>query len=68
MKRKTKSNNLSTYRDKNLSAWDKAIVEAKLKIKELKQSIRGFEELRDMGMEFSEPLNFNSGRRKTKNI
>jgi len=38
--------------DNFLSNWDEAITKAKLRIKEIKRSIRTFESLRDQGMEF----------------
>jgi hypothetical protein len=48
----------------NLSAWNEAITKARLRIKEIKRSIRTFESLRDSGMEFPEPKNKRS--RKVK--
>jgi len=55
MKPKEKSTTLSESIDKSLSGWDRAILEAKCRIKELKVSIRGFEELRDSGAKWPEP-------------
>jgi hypothetical protein len=46
------STTLSKNPDKSLSGWNEAIAEAKEKIKELKNSIRTFESLRDEGMKF----------------
>ena len=52
MKHKSLSTKLSTLPNKSLSKWDEAIAKAKLKIKEVKRSIKTFESLRDQGMEF----------------
>jgi len=49
------STNLSKNVDNNLSGWNEAIAEAKEKIRELKNSIRTFESLRDQGMKFPKP-------------
>lgn len=55
MKPKSTSTTLSKVKHKSLGGWESAIREARFRIKELKQSIRGLEELRDSGMEFPEP-------------
>ena len=55
MKRKQVSTELSKRQDTSLSKWDEAIAKAKLKIKEVKRSIKTFESLRDQGMEFPQP-------------
>lgn len=39
----------------NSSKWDRAILEAKKRIREIKRSITRFESLRAQGMEFPEP-------------
>jgi hypothetical protein len=41
--------------EKSLSKWDETIRQARLRVAELKRSIRLFEELRDIGMDFPEP-------------
>ena len=59
---KVLSTNLSNIGDKSLSDWNEAIAEAKARIKELKDSIKTFESLRDEGMRFpAKPV-----RRKVK--
>jgi hypothetical protein len=56
------STHLSKSDDKSLSGWNAAITEAKERIKELKNSIKTLESLRDEGMAFPEP----EGKRKRR--
>jgi hypothetical protein len=62
MKNTSTSTDLSYKYNKSLSGWDRAILEAKLRISALKQSIRTFQDLRDSGMEFPEPTSESDSR------
>ena len=55
MQNKSLSTQLSSKADKSLSGWDRAIAEAKKRIREIKRSITRFESLRDQGMKFPAP-------------
>lgn len=57
--RETKGGDASEQR----SRWNEAIVEAKAKIVQIKQSVKLFESMRDSGMDFPEPKQ-GSKRRK----
>ena len=54
MSNTTLSRRLSRTKDKSLSGWDRAIAEAKKRIREIKRSITRFESLKFQGMEFPE--------------
>jgi len=49
------SSTLTPKNVKGLSGWDRAIAEAKERIKAIKRSITRFESLKAQGMEFPEP-------------
>jgi hypothetical protein len=55
MKSKFSSTVLSKNFSDSVSGWDEAIERAKERLKEMKRSIRAFEEMRDSGMEFPAP-------------
>jgi len=55
MPNKSLSRTLSPVDDKSLSGWDRAIAEAKRRIREIKRSITRLESLRAQGMKFPEP-------------
>lgn len=55
MKNTLPSTSLCNSRNKSLSGWGGAILEAKRQIKGLKVSIRIFQDMRDRGAPFPEP-------------
>ena len=66
MKNKPVSTSLSTIEDKSLSEWDGLIVAARQRIRELKQSIRTWQEFRDAGEPWPGTVEANVGEPKTK--
>ena len=64
MKHKVVSNVLSKKQHKNLSKWNEAITEAKKRVAALKRSIRYFEDMRDRGAVFPEPISGETSNRK----